>query len=228
MADTSWPVIVAGLAGTVLGSGLQWAQGAFQARRERKRQDQGWSREDRRHWAERRQAIYSEILTIARAWISSLGDSYGPLILGRQAPPDVPRQRGGAWGRQADLLSGWNQKLVDVDFYGSEEVRFAVAKLDYTFHWLEEVSGLGEVVMDGMVGLAERTYTDCLSHMRRDLGLSTSGSAKLDQAREQVIGHLSIWLDVETGLAVPDRVNHDPEDSNASTDDGDSERDERP
>lgn len=181
VTDASWPVLAAGLAGTVLGSVLQWVQGALQARRDRKRQEQGWSREDQRLWTDHRQTLYLDTLSIARRWTLSLETGYGsPGALGRD--PSAAVKPNEPWQRQPDLVTEWNKRLAEVEFYGSEEVRSSVAKLDRTFEMLETFN-----LPDNAVSLITRfvgdTYAECVSFMRRDLGLSDAGPFDLNSAR---------------------------------------------
>lgn len=81
-------VLAAGLGGTVLGSALQWAQGAIAARRECARELQGWSREDRRLGTEKRQQIYADTIAATRQQLA--------LLRGTATPP---YQRSGGTSR---------------------------------------------------------------------------------------------------------------------------------
>ncbi|MDG4796910.1 hypothetical protein [Micromonospora sp. WMMD1082] len=177
MAGADWMVLAAGLGGTALGSALQWAQSAFHARRERIREERAWSREDRRLWAEKRQAVYQDGLSVAQRQIWSLDFPHRLSALGLSAEFARPE---GKWRRAPDVVGSWNQRLAEVEFYGSDEVRAAITKLAETLNVLEDVA-TGEDLYVALSSLAKETYADCVSLMRRDLGLSDGSLVDRDE-----------------------------------------------
>lgn len=192
-------MLVAGLAGTLLGSVLQWAQSSAQARRERKREKLAWSREDRRLWAEKRQRIYLDTIAVARRQIMSMQE--GPFrqhqILGRELP-DLANGLNGVWHRSPEVLNDWNQRLAEIEFYGSDDVRLAVAQLDSTLDMLEAFLPPGNA-WAVMAEYAETLYAKCVSLMRHDLGLSEGGRVDLADSRDEVMLHVMEALDQPDG-----------------------------
>ncbi|WP_124821880.1 hypothetical protein [Micromonospora ureilytica] len=177
MAEPGWVTLIAGIGGIVLGSVLQWAQAADQARRERRRERESWSREDRRDWAKHRQRLYLDATTSARRQLNSYVHTIAP-ILDPEAPEAVPvdYDPSRVWRRSQEVLSEWGRLLTEVEFYGSDDVREALNSLDVRLRILE-IAPFNDAA-DSPFIKAEEGYGEAVAQMRRDLGLSEGRKAQ--------------------------------------------------
>ncbi|MFY1577423.1 hypothetical protein ACN26Z_21245 [Verrucosispora sp. WMMD703] len=72
------------------------------------------------------------------------------------------------------------------EFYGSDEVRSAIAKLDVTLELLERP----ETEATMMVAYVGALYAECVSLMRPDPGLPNGGRVDLGESRTEVMLHV--------------------------------------
>ncbi|MDG4796906.1 hypothetical protein [Micromonospora sp. WMMD1082] len=184
MEESQWAVLIATLAGIVLGAGLQWMQAAWQARRERQREREGWAREDRRHWADERKRIYLDATDNARRQLNSYiyakhpnldpqgrpGPSVDPSLWSRR--PKTPDEW--VWSRSPEVLAEWGRLLTEVEFYGSDAVREALEGLELQLRMLEMAPAEDH---DDLFNNAEAAYVESVANMRHDLGLSAGRKA---------------------------------------------------
>ncbi|MEV0427876.1 hypothetical protein [Micromonospora sp. NPDC050495] len=174
MAGTDWAVVAAGLGGTVLGSVLQWVQTANQARRERKREANAWSREDRRSWADKRQSIYLDTVATIDDLRSSLRSDLDPWIM-KPLVTDLKPEGEPQWHEPAGPAANWRRHMAEIQFYGSEPVQAAAMRLDRTFNLLE--LGIFKIDPGRTLRFVQQLSEDLVAAMRTDLGL-TAGEGK--------------------------------------------------
>ncbi|MCZ7424110.1 hypothetical protein O7607_30385 [Micromonospora sp. WMMA1949] len=190
MAEPGWVALIAGLGGTAFGAALQYAQAAGQARRERRRERESWSREDRRHWIEQRQRLYLDTAASARRQLNSYVHTIAPILdpRARENPPAVDFDPSRQWRRSHEVLSEWGRLLTEVEFYGSDDVRDALNNLDVLLRILELAPFDDQ---SAPLGKAEDGYVEAVAQMRRDLGLSEGRKARMRSS----FGFLSVDLD---------------------------------